>query len=334
MISLTCTTCKEVLSIDDAFAGGVCRCRNCGTIQTVPAKSKASAGGAAVASKTLYRKKSSSSGGASTGTGLDDLADVVASSGLSGSGLANRRHSAKPSAAPRKSVATTLLAISGVVVMVLAGLLLWVVLGSGSGAKNPVPAAPGAELGTGSNAAEAVPLVTGPSFCGVKLESPSVIYVLDRGQAMTESLDALKAATAKSLRSLGPDKKFQIIFWTSDARALAIPEEGPSPATPERVDACVRALEEVTPFGRTSSRSAIEAAAAHMPGEIILATGKGSSLEEDTLAAVTDSIKGGATKVHTFSLGAAESPVLKKIAEQTGGQHRTLTPEQLRRFGE
>ena len=37
MIRLTCTSCREVMEIDDAFASGVCRCRGCGTIQTVPA---------------------------------------------------------------------------------------------------------------------------------------------------------------------------------------------------------------------------------------------------------------------------------------------------------
>ena len=41
MIHLTCTTCLRVLEIDDAFAGGACRCEHCGTIQTVPAHRKA-----------------------------------------------------------------------------------------------------------------------------------------------------------------------------------------------------------------------------------------------------------------------------------------------------
>src|SRR5947199_233426 len=36
MIRINCTNCKAQLSIDDAFAGGVCRCQYCGTIQTVP----------------------------------------------------------------------------------------------------------------------------------------------------------------------------------------------------------------------------------------------------------------------------------------------------------
>ena len=56
MISLPCTSCKKVLEIDDAFAGGVCRCQHCGTIQTVPAKNK-SAARAGAPPKALYEKQ-------------------------------------------------------------------------------------------------------------------------------------------------------------------------------------------------------------------------------------------------------------------------------------
>ena len=60
MISLTCTSCKKVLQIDDAFAGGVCRCQYCGTIQTVPAalKQQARAGAPAqgTGARTLYQR--------------------------------------------------------------------------------------------------------------------------------------------------------------------------------------------------------------------------------------------------------------------------------------
>ena len=36
MIQIECSSCKKLLGIDDAFAGSVCRCQYCGTIQTVP----------------------------------------------------------------------------------------------------------------------------------------------------------------------------------------------------------------------------------------------------------------------------------------------------------
>ena len=36
MITITCSNCQTQLTMDEAFAGGVCRCQHCGTIQTVP----------------------------------------------------------------------------------------------------------------------------------------------------------------------------------------------------------------------------------------------------------------------------------------------------------
>lgn len=43
MIRLICTKCKSELLIDDAFAGGVCRCQHCRTLQTVPESLRGSA---------------------------------------------------------------------------------------------------------------------------------------------------------------------------------------------------------------------------------------------------------------------------------------------------
>src|ERR1051325_3558819 len=98
MINLTCTSCKKLLQIDDAFAGGVCRCKFCGTIQTVPSqKTRAAAPTAATVApkaappKTLFQSPSRVEpvhhAPPSSGTGLDELAQIVASSGLAGTGL-------------------------------------------------------------------------------------------------------------------------------------------------------------------------------------------------------------------------------------------------------
>jgi len=37
MIQLNCPQCDEQLEVDDGFAGGICRCYDCGTLMTVPA---------------------------------------------------------------------------------------------------------------------------------------------------------------------------------------------------------------------------------------------------------------------------------------------------------
>src|SRR5437762_5501710 len=100
MIRIICTHCRVMLTIDDAFAGGVCRCQHCGTIQTVPSPTKpgsrakdptaAAAKTSKSQPKSLYRQKRSIPGdatGGSSGTGLDELAGIVASSGLSSNRL-------------------------------------------------------------------------------------------------------------------------------------------------------------------------------------------------------------------------------------------------------
>src|SRR4051812_46257721 len=114
MIHLNCTNCKSLLQIDDAFAGGVCRCRYCGSIQTVPKRLKktsvgsdsgaaapeveASANGGTSSAKTLFSKKAGVET-AGSGTGLDDLAGFVASSGLTSGRLQKKT---PPPAAPRE----------------------------------------------------------------------------------------------------------------------------------------------------------------------------------------------------------------------------------------
>ena len=115
MIQINCNNCKALLQIDDAFAGGVCRCRYCGTIQTVPKHLKQSGNGdqatvAATATKsgtgakakTLYRKKTGPRGEPlpGSGSGLDELANIVASSGLASARLKNPGQPEPPAITP------------------------------------------------------------------------------------------------------------------------------------------------------------------------------------------------------------------------------------------
>jgi hypothetical protein len=125
MISLTCTTCRSLLQIDDAFAGGVCRCQHCGTIQTVPSHLKGGATATAEA-KTLYKHRSRVDG--QSGTGLHELADIVASSGLAHTASRDRSAASSPPAAPPKRDTTRLLLILAVIVILaLVGVIVWLV---------------------------------------------------------------------------------------------------------------------------------------------------------------------------------------------------------------
>jgi len=160
MIRIACTNCKTVLSIDDAFAGGVCRCQHCGTIQTVPSISKAAASavGASVgASKSLYQNEARGEG-----TGLDDLANIVASSGLT----SGRLRAGTPGKV--KNMMPIFIGVAALVAILLV-IILWLALrGGSSGKANNTPETP--------NVPDVVsPTVTGnnePNFCGVKLTVP------------------------------------------------------------------------------------------------------------------------------------------------------------------
>ncbi len=127
MIRLVCTHCKTTLEMDEAFAGGVCRCQYCGTIQTVPAylKNQPQASqpppvSLASSEDDTIQSLAIQAGGSSIAPALDDseadipapveppparsqaglnaIASAVASSGLSGSGLRSKHQTEKEKA--------------------------------------------------------------------------------------------------------------------------------------------------------------------------------------------------------------------------------------------
>src|SRR6185436_13884975 len=141
MINLTCTSCKKLLQIDDAFAGGVCRCKFCGTIQTVPSQKAHRAAAptattvapkAAAPAKTLFQSPSrvepmrAAPPPPSSGIGLDELAHIVASSGLAGTGLraGHLRKPPPPAASNLKLYLIIGASILGACVVVLVTLLI------------------------------------------------------------------------------------------------------------------------------------------------------------------------------------------------------------------
>lgn len=113
MIQLQCSNCNTVLSIDDAFAGGVCRCQFCGTIQTVPDKGGGSRSDAQTdqpSPKPLYKRKGRIESALSPySDSLEQVADQIPSSGLGNSALVNGVH--------RRSVASDSVPLSSQVPM-------------------------------------------------------------------------------------------------------------------------------------------------------------------------------------------------------------------------
>src|SRR4051812_32994467 len=115
MISVICTQCRARLEMDDAFAGGVCRCQYCGTIQTVPSLSKikrqmspmgSAPGAAPPAVAPASPRPQASDAPAAEPSGLDALAEAVASSSGLGRGSLRSGGAASPPGAPADSAAS------------------------------------------------------------------------------------------------------------------------------------------------------------------------------------------------------------------------------------
>jgi hypothetical protein len=336
MISIICTNCQAELSIDDAFAGGVCRCQYCGTIQTVPAKGKPQARAAAPqpaaapASKTLYQNKARVRQANSTGTGLDDLADAVVSSGLGGSGLSSSRHAAKAPAEPRKqkNLLPIILIACGVLIVLL-GILIAVLLSHGH--------ASGGGGGTSGGGGSGTDLASGSSFCGISLHFPTTIFLLDRGNSISNDFDTVKAACFKSIDQFGPSRKFQVILWdNNDATSSAeFPQGKMADATAGNIASLRQYFQDTVATGSARLSGPLREAVSRNPQEIVIVTGKGAdNLDEDD-AAVLRSMIGKNIRIDAVQIyPSTPSPnsVLQEVSKASGGQFKTVSSSELRDF--
>jgi hypothetical protein len=198
---------------------------------------------------------------------------------------------------------------------------------------HPAPPAPTATQTPGAPSGNAEVVQAGPSFCGVTLDGPVVIYVLDRGNATRDVFDLLKEATYKSVQSLGAERKFQVLFWNNGSDE-GFPSGLPAYARGDNISALRRAIEDTTAFGQSDFTPAMTKAIANKASVIVLATGKGLDLDSNFVDQVMDIRKGSPVKIHTFALGDAESPMLKELAQRTGGEYKTVSAALLRSYAD
>jgi hypothetical protein len=331
MIRIACTNCKTILLIDDAFAGGVCRCQHCGTIQTVPARARDTAtagvsGQPVGGSKALFQNEPRAD--IPSGTGLDELANVVASSGLSGSGLQSRRLTRPPQTPAARNLTPILIAV-GFVILGLLGAIVYLMMRKPA---QPTPAANNTANVITPNGSGPTP-VDKPNFCGLLIGENSVVYVLDRGSSAREIFRALEDATLKSVASLGPERRFQILFWANGSDDAGYPQSSTTYATKENIDAARQVMDSVAVFGASDIKPALQKAIASNPDVIIIATPKGWDLD-DAWAKDVLSMRGNSkVKIDTVSLGSGgESETLKSVAAKSSGQYLQVDEAALRNF--
>lgn len=333
MIRISCTNCKTILSIDDAFAGGVCRCQHCGTIQTVPVNARESSG-ANVSGQSMGGSRAIAPPDSSA-SGLDDLAGIVASSGLAGSGLTSGRLKTKPvgvgaATTPARKSQTAMFIAIGVVIVALVGVIVWLAMRPGAAASTA------AHIGASANPPEITsPTVASnkPNFSGIPLEYPTVVYLIDRGSGTRELFGALKDATLKSAASLGGERKFAIVFWNNGSSA-AYPDGSTTFASADNIASARKAIDDVSAFGASDAVPALQQALALSPDVVVIATAKGDMLDDQWTKSLLDARGTSAVKIDCINLGSPGSGnALKTLASKTGGDYKDVSDTDLRTMG-
>ena len=325
MIRLHCSNCAEVLEVDDAFAGGVCRCRHCGAIQSVPADGSTPEGGEGqvVGSKPLYRREEQKS----DASGLDELASIVSSGMLSASALNARRGGGggatrrkpmskrdiadPPAKGPdrRLAIALGVAAVLGVLAVGLAVALV-----------------------TGGEPAQvdARPEVAAPTFAGLPLGS-RVVWVVDRGADTAEAFGPVNDLILATAADLPAGSQFQVVYWPRlglDDRPPAVPGRSMRAASPGAVEQARRGVQDIPTGGRTDALPALGLALAEDPDTIVLVTGKGWALDAGFADRVLETLGDADVVVHTLAVGTDTTDgvgrPLATIAQATGGEFRAL----------
>lgn len=346
MIRLKCKSCGTVLELDDAFAGGTCRCSHCGTIQTVP---KPAPRPVPSTTKPVPKPVPTARGrvgtaGAKPTSGLEELAEVVTSSGLAGSGLAGSGLTGQsvftpPPGKRERRRNALIIAGSAVAAVVVLAVLWWMFLARfqnvptpggqpGSASTTGDGIVSGASGDSGRTTVGATHALAGPSFADFAIAGKTVVYVLDRGDASREYFAPLKELTLRSIASLGRDRRFLVVFWDNGEPTGDLPTT-PLPATPENLDALRSSLDGIIAMGRSRFAPAMHAAMAINPDDVVIATAKAWQLDESFVAEAMQLRGGSSARLHAVSLGAGQGG-LKDLASKTGGHFRELSLKQLR----
>ena len=315
-IKIRCSECSKKISIDEAFAGGACRCPYCKAIVMVPGESRE---GAAV--RPLGPRPDAPG---------DAAAEAAAAAAIVPEDV--------PMADPvriQSYAAVTLIAL--LIVAMIVGVVI-VVMHLKGGQTKPVQT-PEDLLQVAAPVNPLKPTIEGPSVAGdVKIAAP-VVYVIDCGDSMRELIDFSAKIVSVSVDSLKTDEKFTVIMaMTNRDSAHETAETVKSPAgTVTFQNAMVNGgeagekealkfmtgLEETRPTGVVDVAPAIKAALAMNPKTVVVFTNK----TIDGADALAEAANKAGVHLATMAMH-ADADVqdsLKKLADSTQGQSRAYS---------
>lgn len=271
--------------------------------------------------KSLYQVKSRA-GMSSHPSGLEELAEVVHSSGL-GSGLLNKNkaHSLDYQNHRKTPVNNQKwiwigLGIGGAA-LVLALLVLFFMRASAV-PSTVIPVAPPAGLPVNNGGGA-------PMFGSIPLSGEKIVYVIDRGDATSEYIGTLRDMTIKSVKSLGGDRRFSVILWKNNTDD-AYPAGSMAYANADEVNKLSNWFDEVSMGSSTSYESALMSAFKFDPDHVVLVTAKGLQLDSDTADKILKLRGTRKAAVDVISIaGPKTNDPLEPISKRTGGQFHAVS---------
>jgi len=303
-IKIRCQECSKKISIDEAFAGGMCRCPYCKALVFVEENS---AGGA----KSVARPSAPTSR-----PDAPQMAGAVAPAPAVTEDAAEHVPMANP---VKLQGIITIVLLALLVLMVGGGILAAAILLPSGEPPQPPPDTYVAPVKVGGN----VEADLGPAVADVKI-APPVVYVIDGGSSMRSLFDGGKLTVVQSIKSLN-GAKFNIIVAREgeDKVILSDMTEG----NPKGASDAKAAMDDIFAGGATDLARAVKAALAMKPRTIVLITRKPMYEAAELAAAAKDQN----TVIHGITIEADSEIVetLKELSAPTGGQTRNLSPGSL-----
>ncbi len=303
---IRCHRCGKKISIDEAFAGGLCRCPYCKAITKVAARGPAAAERARV-----------------------ERPDMPEAPAAGPAARQTEPHEAMPVASP--------VLVQGVVALIMSALLL-ILLGAAAVAVHLVlrDRRGGAAGGRGERpvqvpatsaavGAEENPFrLPGTRVAGMAFTAP-VVFVIDASSGMRDCYDLAAATVRHAIRSMGSGDRLHVLLAREEGveRLSSGWTGGGEPG-----DAKARQFF-IThqPAGATKLEKGVEDGLALAPRTLVVLAAKGVGKPQTLIQRA----KGQGTAIHAVLLApdaeAAES--LRALAEQTGGHFRQFRFERL-----
>jgi len=319
-IKIRCTSCSKKISVDDAFAGGMCRCPYCTATVSVPDKRPRGKGGR---------------------PGSPDVrpdAPPVE--------LVEPVEPVEPAAAPATEASTPAVAAHQIPVAnpvrtqwVLLVVLLAVMIACGIAAAMWLARQRGRQQANGEQVevkdvnpfdTAAVAATGKAAIAGMEIRAP-VVYCIDNGEGMHRIFDLLSAMTQVSIESLGPDRRFALLVCARrDARGDERTWEMPGGYHAGGAEGRAKAdgfLADVDWFADVDLPGTI-AKALEIKAKTIVFCGRAKVADPKQLGAKAKA--GGATIVTIAITNDDEAAAsLAALAEASGGQTRRLGLDEL-----